>query len=398
MLISDKVCNSEPEPVKTPGVTVPCKRREHCVVQELRQFEDDSTESNCSRVPSFQQRFRGAYVGALVADMLCVPLYRQTALHRMRKVGTSSRRWDAIQPTSHRTGTGSQGSGDLSIYGWYNVLVLKYIAKARKLDSKGLKRLWAKHVAKWSLVEACHDLGWKQCQDTRATLLKVDKSASNMSLEGRSNALSIRSVASMGLYHTEEAVVQASHTTVLLTQNQETARQAAGFFSQVGFRVVRHMTIPRDAIEEVAAATGGWVQTQVNVALDKVHEALNSSSALAKQKQETIDHLALTSMGQPWTAATRVLLKGKSSAVVHATRAAVYLIVRYGRLLDAANANAMVGGDSVARAAAIGMVLGGNEGELSIPLQLRTSIKDWFAIDAMLSDLPLLQKNVTTFT
>merc|ERR1711878_228023 len=76
-------------------------------------------------------------------------------------------------------------------------------------------------------------------------------------------------------------------------------------------------------------------------------------------KEEFVDDLALTSMARLWDVGkTEPIKVGKASPTEGVLPGSVYLIVKYMNLEKAAQANAMVGGDSASRSICVGMVLG----------------------------------------
>ena len=74
----------------------------------------------------------------------------------------------------------------------------------------------------------------------------------------------------------------------------------------------------------------------------------------------------------------------------------MYFILKYeGDYAAAVQANAEVGGDSASRAIAIGMVMGAAQGVEAIPANLGPGhLVEWERCEALLKQLPLLQKTV----
>jgi hypothetical protein len=111
---------------------------------------------------------------------------------------------------------------------------------------------------------------------------------------------------------------------------------------------------------------------------------------LEDASEDEIDDVAISSLGGG--------VRGKASKVDVALPASLYLILKYGKdgrpggFLAAARANVMVGGDSGARAMAIGMVLGAVEGVQAIPFRLQNELEKWAVCERDLVRLPVLAK------
>ena len=148
---------------------------------------------------------------------------------------------------------------------------------------------------------------------------------------------------------------------------------------------------PLEAIQEVAAQSDPWVQGKVKQALDKVAEATNEENPLSKE--EFVDDLALTSMARLWDVGkTEPIKVGKASPTEGTLPGSIYFIVKYqDDFMEAAKANAMVGGDNASRAIAIGMVLGASVGVNAIPPAFKDGLNQWDHNEGLLSSLPLLR-------
>ena len=126
-------------------------------------------------------------------------------------------------------------------------------------------------------------------------------------------------------------------------------------------------------------------------ALAKVDEATDPAQPLSKE--DFVDDLALTSMARLWDVGKSEPIKvGKASPTEGTLPGAVYFIVKYDNLADAARANAEVGGDSASRAVAIGAVLGAAGGLGAIPPELGAGkLVEWDRALALLDRMPLLR-------
>merc|ERR1740121_2997838 len=148
---------------------------------------------------------------------------------------------------------------------------------------------------------------------------------------------------------------------------------------------------PREAIEGVASMSSSFVKNKVKQALDKVDEATDPTRPLSKE--EFVDDLALTSMARLWDVGkTEPIKVGKASPTEGVLPGAVYLIVKHLDLKKAAQANAMIGGDSASRSIPIGMVLGAWQGLDGIPKKWREELEGWDRLEKLFNKLPLMKK------
>jgi len=210
------------------------------------------------------------------------------------------------------------------------------------------------------------------------------------SLGGNSNAMALRYASVFAYYDTEEEVVDAARQT-MFTHKERTAILGNQFFARVTYRIIHNNIPPTKAIKEVAEESGEWIQNKVQQAFDKVHEAIDPNNELSKQ--EFVDDLALTSMARLWDVGKSEPIKvGKASPTEGTLPGAIYFIIKYERsLIEAAKANAMVGGDNASRSVAIGMVLGAYHGVADIPEKFRTGLNQWEHSEALLETFPLLR-------
>merc|ERR1712224_902402 len=110
-----------------------------------------------------------------------------------------------------------------------------------------------------------------------------------------------------------------------------------------------------------------FVTEQVRKGIAKFEEVMDTSRPLSKE--EFVDDLAMTSMARLWDVGkTEPIKVGKASPTEGTMPSAIYMILKYKHsLIEAAKANAMVGGDNASRSIAIGMVLGAYLGVGAIP-------------------------------
>ena len=350
--------------------------------------------------PTTADRVRGAFVGALVADALSLATHYEYDATRIKKFYGAIDRYYApgekTGGTTHGVGWGARNfhdgngngepkkAGEQTDYGDYNLLVAEHLAATasppRPFDVSEFLPRWRDALATWR--------SWI-CTQTRLTYNQVAQGAPVSSLGGNSNAMSFRGAALLGYYDDEDAVADAARK-ASFTHREATALDGSEFFARVAFRVSRGAA-PRDAIQDVAAASSPFVQKKVAQALAKVDEATDPAQPLSKE--DFVDDLALTSMARLWDVGKSEPIKvGKASPTEGTLPGAVYFIVKYDNLAAAARANAEVGGDSASRAVAIGAVLGAAGGLGAIPPELGAGkLVEWDRALALLDRMPLLR-------
>lgn len=344
-----------------------------------------------------QDRVKGAFVGALVADALSLATHYEYDATRIRELYGAIDKYYApgekTGGTTHGVGWGTRNfhdgngngpakqAGEQTDYGDYNLLVAEHLAATDNgfVVSEFLP-VWQKALGTWR--------SWI-CTQTRQTYQQVAQGTPVEGLGGNSNAMSFRGAALLAYYDDEESVADAARK-ASFTHREATALDGSEFFARVAFRVSRGMS-PRTAIEEIAAISGPFVQGKVKQALAKVAEATDPTQPLSKEA--FTDDLALTSMARLWDVGKSEPIKvGKASPTEGTLPGAVYFIVKYGNLAAAAQANAEVGGDSASRAVAIGCVLGAAGGLSSVPPALgRGHLVEWDRALALLDRMPLLR-------
>jgi len=354
----------------------------------------------CAKLdPTTADRVRGAFVGALVADALSLATHYEYDATRIKKFYGAIDRYYApgekTGGTTHGVGWGARNfhdgngngpakqAGEQTDYGDYNLLVAEHLAAtapSRPFDVAEFLPRWREALATWR--------SWI-CTQTRLTYNQVAQGTPVSSLGGNSNAMSFRGAALLGYYDDEDAVADAARK-ASFTHREATALDGAEFFARVAFRVSRG-ALPRDAIQDVAAASSPFVQKKVAQALSKVDEATDPAQPLSKE--DFVDDLALTSMARLWDVGKSEPIKvGKASPTEGTLPGSVYFIVKYDNLAAAARANAEVGGDSASRAVAIGAVLGAAGGLGAIPPELGAGkLVEWDRALALLDRMPLLR-------
>jgi len=348
---------------------------------------------------------RGAMMGSLVADALTLGTHYEYDAEKIERFyGGLDRYYAPGEKTggqTHGVGWGARNfhggngngppkrAGEQTDYGDYNILVLEHLADTASnphpFELSEFIPTWQKRLRSWR--------AW-MCTQTRQTLQQVQQGVPHSQLGGMSNAMSVRGAALYGYYPTENEVVDAAKK-AMFTHRESTAHQANEFFARVTYRVIHQGLTPREAIEAVAAepSSSAFIKQKVKQALDKVDEALNPDSQLAKEK--FVDDRAITSMARLWEVGKSEPIKvGKASPTEGTLPGAIYFICKYNNLAQAARANAEVGGDNASRSIPVGMVLGAYEGMEGIPAQLgKGKLVEWEHTEQLLNKLPLLAKS-----
>jgi len=279
-------------------------------------------------------------------------------------------------------------AGDLTDYGEYNVLVLEHLAdesdNPHPFDLDKFLPTWSERLTN----------NWKQwvCTQTKTTYMQWKKQGvPTTHLGGNSNAMALRYASVFAYYNTEAECVDAARKT-MFTHRERTALLGNEFFARVVYRIIHSGRAPIDVIKEVAKESDPWIQKKVQQALNKVEEATNDDKPLSKE--EFVDDLALTSMARLWDVGKSEPIKvGKASPTEGTLPGAIYFIIKYqDDPIEAAKANAMVGGDNASRSIAIGMVLGAYHAD-ALPLEWKRGLNHWSHSEELLAKLPLLKDN-----
>ncbi|CEM03271.1 unnamed protein product [Vitrella brassicaformis CCMP3155] len=353
--------------------------------------------------PSLASRIRGAFMGAVVGDALCLGSHYEYDANKILAAygGKPIEKYMApgehMGGMTHGVGWGQRNyhpgktAGEQTDYGDYNALVLEYFATRKYKDNdpplpinkSELISFWQRKMETW--------VGWK-CTQTRQTLQQIQQGVPQDQLGGMSNAMAIRHAAAFAVYSDEKALIDAS-TTVMFTHRNSHAFLAGPYLSRVVHRLLYKNMGLREAIESAMndQGTDEFIRSKVKMALSKVDEAADPSKPLSQEKM--VDDLALTSMARLWDVGKSEPIKvGKASPTEGTLPGAIYFILKYQQLLPALQANAMVGGDNASRSIAVGMVLGAYEGVEAIPESYRTSLKHWQRYSDWLDQMPLLKK------
>jgi ADP-ribosylglycohydrolase len=339
-----------------------------------------------------ESRIRGAALGALVADALCLGSHYEYDAPTIKKayggksIETYMAPGEQMGGTTHGIGWGrrnyhpGQKKGDQTDNGEYNLLMLEYLAarkKAGAVDLAELVPMWQKRLENWG--------AWK-CTQTKQALQQVQQGVPYGQLGGNSNAMGVRSAGAIAGMGSEEEAAAAARA-MMFTHKSEEALSGGEFFTRVAWKVARDGLTPREAIEQVAKGMSGWIQQQVKKGITKYEEATDPSRPLGKE--EFVDDLAMTSMARLWDVGkTEPIKVGKASPTEGTMPSSIYIILKYGDDFPAAaKANAMVGGDNASRAVAIGMVLGAYHGAEAIPENLRTGLNAWGKANTLLDTI-----------
>lgn len=341
---------------------------------------------------------RGAMMGSLVADALCLGSHYEYDAPTIKaayggQISTYMAPGERMGGTTHGVGWGrrqyhpGQKKGDQTDYGEYNLLMLEHAAtRGHRGGAIALDAL----VPQWKDRMTSGTWGAWMCTQTKQTLQQVMAGLPHSALGGNSNAMAMRSavaVAAMG----SEAEAAAAARTMMFTHRSEEALSGGEFFTRVAWKVAMDGISPREAMDKVAAQMGGWIRKQVDKGIRKFEEAIDPSRPLSRE--EYVDDLAMTSMARLWDVGkTEPIKVGKASPTEGTLPSSVYIILKYmDDFAAAAKANAMVGGDNASRAVAIGMVLGAYHGVEAIPSELRKGLNAWGKTEKLLDQVLALE-------
>jgi ADP-ribosylglycohydrolase len=351
-----------------------------------------------------EDRIRGAFFGALVADAMCLGSHYEYSAPKIREAYGGAKTLpkymapgEQMGGETHGIGWGARNyhpetvAGDQTDYGEYNVLVLEHLAKItpQTFTVEGFIPDWKDRIT----------TSWKQwiCTQTKQTYQQLF--AQNMPVDqvgGNSNAMALRS-APLYAYTNDESELVDYAAKTMFTHRETTAKLGNEFFARVTFRIIHSQLSAKDAIVAVTKDMNNpWISQKVQQAMDKVTEASDPSTDLSKE--DFVDDLALTSMARLWDVGKSEPIKvGKASPTEGTLPGALYFILKYetNPLEDAFQANAMVGGDNASRSIAIGMVLGAVHGVSileSHPTWGRENLNHWNHCEDLLDQLPMLKK------
>lgn len=345
--------------------------------------------------PSTEDKIRGPFFGALVADALCLGSHYEYDAVKIKQAYRGKPLTKYMAPgeqmggQTHGVGWGARNyhpgtsAGDQTDYGEYNVLILEHLAEhPASFEVQDFLPLWKRRIMGGE---------WKQwiCTQTKLALQQLQTNVPVSRLGGNSNAMALRYSSIFASFHKEQDVVDVACKT-MFTHREQTALWGNEFFARVTFRIIHSNLTPRQAIEAVAKESSPWIQNKIQQAFGKVDEATDPEQALPQE--EFVDDLALTSMARLWDVGKSEPIKvGKVSPTEGTLPGSIYFILKYeDNLVGALQANAMVGGDNASRSIAIGMVLGAYHGADAIPQNLKDGLNRWNYCETLLEKLPLL--------
>lgn len=258
--------------------------------------------------PDTASRVKGALLGSLVADALCLGShYEYDAPTIKAAYGGEIRDYMApgehLGGTTHGVGWGrrnyhpGQTAGDGTDYGEYNVLMLNFLA-SRPPTAYGMPINLAELVPFWAERLCSDEWGAWRCSQSVGTLQQLQKGERDLTrLGGNSNAMSLRSAAAIAAFRDEDAAAAAARA-MMFTHRAEEALVGGEFFTRVAWQVAMDGVTPREAIDAVGGRMSPWVQEQVGKGISKYEEATDPSKPLGAE--EFCDDLAMTSMARLW--------------------------------------------------------------------------------------------------
>jgi ADP-ribosylglycohydrolase len=347
-----------------------------------------------------QDKIKGAFFGAIVADALCLGSHYEYDAKKIYKAYGNKPIEKYMSPgemmggQTHGIGWGERNyhpgksAGGTTDYGDYNILILEHLAS----QSDSPKPFDVKEILPHWMNRLENSWGSWICTMTKETYVQVKQGVPVEHLGGISNAMAIRHVSAHAYYNDEEDLVDIARKS-MFTHKDLHALGGGEFFARVTHRVINGQS-PKEAIENVAVQMGGFFEAKVAQAVAKVKEATDENSALSHE--QFADDLALTSMARLWDVGRSEPIKvGKASPTEGTLPGAVYFILKYAEQEDglkkALQANTMVGGDNASRGIAIGMVLGAYKGVNAIPKLWKETLEQWDYCEELLNKLPLLR-------
>lgn len=323
-----------------------------------------------------RDRLEGAVFGALVGDALALSAhyeydsekiwraYGGQVIRSFDKPGSRNRTpgWAGGEPTNFHP---TKGAGDLTDYGDNAVFLLEALAADPngQWDAGSFSRHWKSVHQRYN--------GYRTMA-TRHTYQNLREGLSGIYAASDIDDMggATRTVGLLLSASNETEVLSHAAEACQLTHKHPVAVVAAQFVALSAWRVAWRGEQPRAAMEAAVGIIGDdTLSTLFHIAIRKLTEATDSGTALNKQGDKRVDDLALTSMLQKkWSPQSEVWMGGKASPVHGALPGSIYFILKYADqapeqgLRNALAFNAMVGGDSSARALPIGMILGAQSG------------------------------------
>ena len=220
--------------------------------------------------PSKESRVRGAVMGSLVADALCLGSHYEYDAPTIKAayggtISTYMGPGERMGGTTHGVGWGrrnyhpGQKKGDQTDYGEYTLLMLEHAAtREHKGGAISLDAL----IPQWKSRMSSGTWGAWMCTQTKQTLQQVEAGKPHRSLGGLSNAMAVRSAAALAAMESEAEAAAAART-MMFTHRSEEALSGGEFFTRVAWKVAIDGLSPREAIDKVASQMGGWIREQV---------------------------------------------------------------------------------------------------------------------------------------
>jgi|LauGreDrversion2_5_1035112.scaffolds.fasta_scaffold63898_1 ADP-ribosylglycohydrolase len=220
--------------------------------------------------PSKESRVRGAVMGSLVADALCLGSHYEYDAPTIKAayggtISTYMGPGERMGGTTHGVGWGrrnyhpGQKKGDQTDYGEYTLLMLEHAAtREHKGGAISLDAL----IPQWKSRMSSGTWGAWMCTQTKQTLQQVEAGMPHRSLGGQSNAMAVRSAAALAAMESEAEAAAAART-MMFTHRSEEALSGGEFFTRVAWKVAIDGLSPREAIDKVASQMGGWIREQV---------------------------------------------------------------------------------------------------------------------------------------
>jgi ADP-ribosylglycohydrolase len=350
---------------------------------------------------TFEDRLRGIIFGSLVADAMCLGSHYEYDATKIKAAygGKFPDKYMApgefMGGETHGVGWGARNyhpgtvAGDQTDYGEYNVIFLEHYAD--RAPATFALTDFIPHWRKRFFVDE-----WKQWMEsqTQHTFKQLGSGTPLKDLGGNSNAMHLRYSAVFS-YTKNATEVYYMAAATMFTHREKTALLGNEFFARVVYHILHsqgeNKSARRAILQVVADMDSDFITAKVQQAMDKVKEATDPEQALSKE--EYVDDLALTSMARLWDVGKSEPIKvGKASPTEGTLPGAIYFILKYGDdMIEAFQANAMVGGDNASRSVAIGMVLGAIHGVQGIPDKWRTGLNHWKHVEETSRELPLLK-------
>ncbi|MGB3750826.1 MAG: ADP-ribosylglycohydrolase family protein [Arcobacteraceae bacterium] len=350
--------------------------------------------------PTKKEKIQGLFYASIVGDALCLGSHYEYDAQKIYKAYGDKNIEKFMSPgemmggQTHGIGWGERNyhpgktAGGTTDYGDYNILVLEHLTSlAQKNEVFTLESL----IPHW-MDRFENSWGSWICTMTKETYSQIKQNIPLAQVGGYSNAMAIRHLAGYACFDDEDTIAHFARE-VMFTHKNDEALDGAEFFARVSYKVLNGMEI-QDAIETVAVKSSQFIQEKVKIAILKVEEEADESSALHNEKFS--DDLALTSMARLWDVGRSEPIRvGKASPTEGTLPGALYIILKYSKQENALNkalvANAMIGGDNASRAIAIGMVLGAKYGINALNQNWLKSLEQYEYCEELLSHLPLMK-------